>query len=260
MTRFGSLVALAAVSLGACALKGDVRRVEQEVQALKQETARADSVRAVVLDQVLAFQQRLLDSLVVLQRRLARFQGDVRSDMTEVQRQLVQIQELTGQSQQRISEMRAQLDARLRQSVIPGIPAPGDTAAAVAPAGGIDPEELFQVSLQQLRRGSPLTARQGFRKLLTDFPDHPRAVDAQFFVGDSWEDSDPDSAAAAYERVVRDYRDSPRAPTALYRLGLIAERRGDRRAAEVYYSRVIAAYPRSEEAQLARTKLGNPDR
>ena len=85
------------------------------------------------------------------------------------------------------------------------------------------------------------------------------AADARFFLGESWGEGNPDSAAAAYEHVVRRHPDSRRAPTALYRLGLFAERRGDQRAAEVYYGRVIAGYPRSEEAQLARTKLGNPD-
>ena len=214
-----------------------------------------------MLDQVLLLQQRLHDSLIVLQRRLAAFQGDVRTDMTDVQRQLVQIQELTGQSQQRLTELRGQLQAR---AAVPAAVAAagGDTTAGAlrAPAGG-DPgaEELYAVSLQQLRRGSPNTARAGFSRLLADFPDHPRAADAQFFIGETWEESQPDSAAGAYELVIRNHPDSRHAPTALYRLGLMAERRGDRRAAQVYYSRVIAGYPRSEEAQLARTKLGNPD-
>jgi tol-pal system protein YbgF len=235
-----------------------VRRVEDQVAELKAETARADSARAVLLDQVLLFQQRLLDSLHVLQRRVSMFQGDVRSDMTDVQRQLVQIQELAGQSQQRLSELRGQLDQRLRQNVVPGVPATGDTGRAAAGAADITAQELYNLSLQQLRRGSPVTARAGFSKLLTDHPTHLLAADAQFFIGETWEETDSDSAAAAYELVIRHHPDSRHAPTALYRLGLLAERRGDQRAAEVYYTRVIAGYPRSEEAQLARTKLGNP--
>ncbi len=255
MRHVGSAVALT-VAVGACALKGDVRRVEEQVQELRREweaeTARADSARAVVLDQIQSLQRHVLDSLVVLQRRLTQFRGDVGSDITEVQRQLVQIQELTGQSQQRLTELRAQLDQRRQAGALPRV-APRDTAAGGA--GGIDPTELYALSLQQLRRGSPITAREGFRKLLEDFPNHLSAPDAQFFIGESWEDAQPDSAAAAYEVVARSYPDSPRAPTALYRLGLLAERRGDSRAAEVYYRRVIAGWPQSDEAQLARTKL-----
>lgn len=249
-----ALLALATVTLGGCALKGDVRRVEGQLLEYRTETARADSARAVALDEVIALQQQLVDSVAALQVRLMSFQGDMRADMTEVQRQLVQVQELTGQGQQRLSELRAQLDQRGREAPAGGAP-PGDSGAQ-----DIGAQELFDVSLQQLRRGSPGTARAGFQKFIEDFSGHRLVGDAWFFLGESWEEANGDSAAVAYDRVVQRFPDSRRAPTALYRLGLISERKGDRRAAEVYYNRVIAGYPRSEEAQLARAKLGNPDR
>ncbi len=248
-----ALFALATVTLGGCALKGDVRRVEGQLLEFRTETARADSARAVALDEVIELQQQLLDSVAGLQRRLTSFQGDMRSDLTEVQRQLVQIQELTGQGQQRLSDLRSQLDQRLREA--PAAGAPADSGAP-----DIGAQELFDVALQQLRRGSPGTARAGFQKFIEDYPGHLLAGDAWFFLGESWEEANGDSAAVAYDQVAQRFPDSRRAPTALYRLGLISERKGDRRAAEVYYSRVIAGYPRSEEAQLARAKLGNPDR
>jgi tol-pal system protein YbgF len=252
-----ALLALASVTLGGCALKGDVRRVEEQLVEFRAETARSDSLRAVLLDEVLDLQQQFLDSLAYLQRRLIAFQGDVRTDMTEVQRQLVAIQELTGQSQQRISELRAQMNARAAAGFVAAEgQAPGDSAA---PAGDVGAQEMFDVSLEQLRRGSPGTARAGFQQFLREYPRHPLAGDAWFFLGESWEASDGDSAAVAYDQVVEQFPDSRRAPTALYRLGLLAERAGDRRAAEVYYSRVIAGYPRSEEARLARSKLENPE-
>lgn len=257
------LVVLAAgtVALSACALKGDVRRVEAKVDSLRVVAARADSAQAALLDQVLALQGRFIDSLTMLQRRLTTFQGDVRSDMTDVQRQLVQLQELSGQSQQRLSDLRGQLQDRLQEGALPPIPSAGNTPAGrPAPgAAAVDAQQIFELSLQQLRRGSPQTARVGFRKVLDDFPRHPRAADAQFFIGESWEDHDLDSAATAYEQIVSRFPDARHAPTALYRLGLIAERRGNQRAAQLYYQRVIAGYPRSEEAQLARTKLNTPD-
>jgi TolA-binding protein len=71
-------------------------------------------------------------------------------------------------------------------------------------------------------------------------------------VGESFEQSAPDSAAAVYEQLVKGYPNSPRAASALYKLGHLAEQRGDRSAARTYYSRVIAGYPRSPEADLAR--------
>ncbi len=225
---------------------------------MRSETARTDSVRAVVLDQalsgILAVQQRTIDSLVELQRRLADFRGDVRTELTEVQRQLVQIQELTGQSQQRISDLRLRLDQRE-----PVLGAPGGVGTVPGqPSASADAEELFTLSLDQLRKGSPQTARAGFQALITTYPNDPIVARAWFFIGETWEQSDPDSAATAYRRVVDQHRESRHAPTALYRLGLIAEARGNQAAARGFFQAVVRDYPRSEEASLARAKLGTP--
>ena len=40
-------------------------------------------------------------------------------------------------------------------------------------------------------------------------------------------------------------------------MGLDAERRGDIAAARLLYQRVVAGYPRSDEADLARARLNN---
>jgi len=251
------LFALAATAtLTGCALKSDVRRVETQLIAFRREAARADSARAAVLrrllDEIAATQQLIADSLAAQQRRLALFEGQLRSDFTDVQRQLVQIQELTGQSQQRLSELRGQLESRAR-----GVAAapPGTPADSGARPAGPGPEQLYDLALRQLRSGSPQTARLALQKLLLDFPQHDRVADAWFQMGETWAATDGDSAAAAYEQVAKEHPASPRAPTALYKLGLLAEARGDTRGARVYYQRVVAGYPRTEEAQLARTRL-----
>lgn len=245
----------AVVVLSGCALKGDVRRVERQLQAMQQEAARADSARAVDLARLADLLGLLGDSLTAHQRSLTVLRGELRSDLTEVQRQLVQIQELTGQSQQRLSELRTQMERRPPlQSAPTGQPAdrtPVDSAGGDVPS----PNELFELGLQQLRRGSPQAARLAFGQLLASYPKDPRVPDALYFVGESWGSAAPDSAAPAYERVVKEFPTSARAPGALYKLGLLAERRGDHTAARGYYQRVLADYPRSDEAALAREKL-----
>lgn len=247
---------LTGLALSACARQSDVRRVELQIRRMREETAHADSARAVLLDQVIALDRRILDSLALQENRLVAFRGDIRSDLTEVQRQLVQVQELTGQSQQRLSELRGQIEAR-NQALVAASTARGTDstgAAAPAPAGpGVD--QLYELGLQQLRRNSPATARIAFQKLLQDYPTHDRAGDAQFFIGESWDKANADSAAAAYDLVVKNYPNSNRVPSALYRLGLAAEQRKDRAGARQFYNRLIAAYPRSDEAPLAREKL-----
>jgi len=262
--RSFSAIAVASVALSACALKGDVRRVEQQVLDLRSEMARADSVRADylghTLGQILTLQRQVLDSMDAQEGRLAMFRGALRSDMTEVQRQLMQIQELTGQSQQRLSELQGRLTEREQPPMVMEPEAGGDAAGAVAEQAATQSsvDEVYQVAVSLLNRGSPQTARTAFQQLLRQYPDHERAQDAQFHLAESWEGSNPDSAVAAYELVVQNYPNSPRAPTALYRLGLLAEQNGDLETAQVYYTRVVSGYPQSDAAVLARSKL-NPD-
>ena len=205
------------------------------------------------------------EKLIAQQAYLVQLRGDMKTELLQVQQQLVAVQELTGQSQQRLTELRGRLEEQARQPVpvldttrgATGVGAgtPGAPGVPVGPSGnpaGPGPDQMYDVSLQQYRRGSVTTARLGFREFLRVFPTHERAPDALFYSGESFEQSAPDSAAAVYEQLVRAYPNSPRAPSALYKLGLLAEQRGDRAAARTYYSRVIAGYPRSPEADLAR--------
>jgi TolA-binding protein len=51
------------------------------------------------------------------------------------------------------------------------------------------------------------------------------------------------------------YPSSSRASSALYNLGLLAERRKDTKKARDAYQRVVQRYPQSDEAALARDRL-----
>ena len=257
MTRAG----LALVGLGltaGCALKGDVRRVELQVEALRVERMRGDSARALQIDSVRMLLATVQEKLVAQQAYLVQLRGDMKTELLAVQQQLVTVQELTGQSQQRLTELRGKLEDQARQPVPVPDSSRGGVAVPVGPSGnpaGPGPEQMYELSLQQFRRGSLGTARQGFREFLRVFPTHERAPDALFYVGETFAGESADSAAAVYQQVVKTYPNSSRAPSALYKLGLLAEQRGDKAAARTYYARVIAGYPRSDEANLARDKL-----
>ncbi len=247
---------LGLVLLAGCALRGDVRKVQLQVEALRSELTRSDSARRAERDSLVRLLAALQANLVAQQTALTQIKGDIRTDLQTVQQQLGTLQELTGQSQQRLSELRS----RIGTPAAPP-PTPLDTTAAAPasapgnPAGGLGADQMYELSLQQYRRGSFTTARGGFREFLRLYPDDDRAADALYYVGESFAPENPDSAAAVYQEVVRSYQNSPRAPSSLYKLGLLAEQRGNRAAARTFYARVVAGYPRSDEANLARDKL-----
>jgi len=239
--------------LAGCALRGDVRKVELQVEALRSELARSDSARRIERDSIVRILAALQAVLATQQTALLQIRGDVRTDLQGVQQQLGTLQELTGQSQQRLSELRSRIGSQPSPP-----PPPLDTTGAAPSVGappGVGNDQMYDLSLQQYRRGSFATARLGFREFLRLYPDDERAPDAQYFVGESFAPENSDSASAVYQEVVRSFPNSPRAPSALYKLGLLAEQRGDRPAARTFYARVVAGYPRSDEANLARDKL-----
>ena len=247
-----------ASGLPGCVSKSDVQLVQGEVALLRAETMRRDSTRAAQLGEVLQIQRQIMDSLTSSRRAVGQLKGDISSDLYNIQQQLVQLQELTGQSQQRLSELRTQLEARGAQieTTAPtgGAPAPGDTAQ---PAGGTSAsaDQMYEASLAQLRRGSTSTARLGLREMLRQYPTSQRTPDALYFIGQSYAAENPDSAAAYYTQVVDRFATSARAPSALYNLGLLAERRKDSAKAKDAYQRVVQKYPQSDEAALARDRL-----
>jgi len=240
---------LAAVS--GCVTKGDVQQVQDDIALFKAETARRDSARATQLIQVIQMQQRVMDSLTNSRRAVGQLRGDLAGDLYNIQQQLVQLQELTGQSQQRLRELRTQLEARGEQM---SSTTPADTAAPPAQSTA-SADQMYEASLAQLRRGSNSTARQGLREMLRTYPTSERAGDALYFIGQSFAAENPDSAAVYYEQVVQKHPSSSRAASALYNLGLVAERRKETRKARETYQRVVQKYPQSDEAALARDRL-----
>jgi tol-pal system protein YbgF len=250
--RRGAWISVGLVwALGGCVTKGDVQQVQDDLALFKAETARRDSARAAQLSEVIRIQQRIMDSLTSSRKAVGQLRGDLASDIYNIQQQLVQLQELTGQSQQRLSQLRTQLEARGEQIAATS---PGDTGRGGA-ASAASADQMYEASLAQLRRGSTSTARLGLREMLRVYPNSDRVGDALYFIGQSFSAENPDSAAAYYEQVVQKYPTTSRASSAQYQLGRLAEGRRDMRRAREAYQRVVQRYPQSDEAALARERL-----
>jgi tol-pal system protein YbgF len=260
------LLPVALLATGACfATREDVQALHADVQTLRGDNARSDSARQAALARVVASLDVVHDSLGQVAARVVKMQGDVRGDLYNVGQQLLQIQELTGQSQQRVQELRASLEqkqseiASVPQAGAPGGAAPGVPGTTPAPsAAGATPgpNQLFQISLEQLRRGSPGAARTGLLALLQQYPTSDLVPDAQFYLGEAYhQEGNAAGADSAYAAVVSRFPTSARAPTALYKRALGMEEKGNVVGARGLLNDLVKRYPRSDEAALARERL-----
>lgn len=253
------LAPVALLATGACfATREDVQLLRNDVAGMRAEAARADTAQQKEFDRVIASLGVVQDSLSLLSSRMMKMQGDIRGDLYGMGQQLIQIQELTGQSQRRLQELRSSLEQR-GQSIMQtdsGVMRSDTTGVAGAQPGMPGPNEMFELSLDQLRRGSAGAAATGFQALLQQYPNADIAPDAQFYLGEAYRaDGKPAEADSAYAVVVEKYPDSQRAATALYKRALYVEQQGNLTAARAMLNRLIQKYPRSDEAGLARDHL-----
>jgi TolA-binding protein len=232
-------LALVLPLLAACATKRDLRDLRSEMQAMR-------SSQESLLREIARQNDLLLDSLTVQDVRL---RGDMSNRLLQMERQLVQIQELTGQGQQRLNEMRQEL--RVQEENMRAA-----AAGSAAGGGGGDPDDLFAAAEGALQRGSFASARAGFQGLVQNYPQHPRAARAQLGIGETYEKtSEAERALAEYGRVPELFPDAPEAATALLRSGRIELGRNNRDEARTLFNQLIGAFPQSPEAAEAREEL-----
>jgi tol-pal system protein YbgF len=235
-----------------CATKGDMRILQEELRSLRSSIAHSDTTQRAQADSAMRLIARANDSLRFLSTRFAAFQANVNGGLYDMGRQLLQIQELSGQSQRRLQELRASLETRTEAMNAP-VSAPSDTTR---PPGGPGPAQLFQVAFEQMQRGSFGVARTGFQELLARYPAFEDAPTAQLYIGQSLaEEKNTAAADSVYQLVVSKYPQSKAAPTALYKLALSLVAQKKTTPARGALNRILKDYPNSDEAALARDLL-----
>lgn len=240
------------LGLAGCATKSDVDRLSEEVVRLR---VRQDSLGAAVR----GMESSLATQLQEQRTALLTARGDLSRQLDDMERQLVQIQELLGQSQAVLRGLRERTETRSPAAETPSGMQPRDTTrqpegmegepAAGSGAAG----DLYEAAIEQFRRGAYLTARSGFEEFLAAYPAHELAPQAQFHIAETFRaEGDNARSIREYNRVVELYPNSSAAPTALYKAGLVQTEQGNKDLACQYFQRVLAGFPRSDEARLAR--------
>ena len=239
------VIALPLVLAGCMATKSDVTVLQQDIMLVRAEAAQSDSARRQDIRRIMRSMESLNDSVSAVATRLTRLRADVSGRFSAIEEDTRRLQELAGQSQSRMQELRAAVESR--------VPAP-TTAGGEAPVPG--PNQLYQLGRDQLLRGSTAAARTAFEDLLARYPEADVAADAQFYIGETHAaEGNAEAADQAYARVASAYPRSPRAATATYKRAVAAEGARRTRDARRLYNEVISKFPRSDEAALARDRL-----
>jgi tol-pal system protein YbgF len=242
-----ALLAVAALPLllSACATKGDIRNMRTDLQRME---ARQDSVLLEIQRQ----NRLLLDSIRTSIALTVDARGTTAAQLRQFEQNVSQLGQLVGQVMGSLNRIDQRLDGLTRSGGVGGVA----QAGGGAPSGGGTAEEYYGTGMQMMTQQSYATARMAFEQLVREFPQHERAPDAQFQIGQSfYHEEQFDAAYGALDQVAALWPEAPRAAAALFRAGAIAEERRDFARARRYYERVRAEYPASEEARPAQQKL-----
>lgn len=234
-----------------CAMKGDVRRLQEEV-------ARRSSRQEAQLRELSADIQAIQDTLEVQSEIVVDSRGGIARELRDIQTQLSQLTALTGQIQRSVVLLSERIRAEgARVTTSEGRADPDSRDLFGRRDGGpAAAEETYEAAVTQFNRGQLNTARMAFGSFLADYPEHRLAPSAQFNLADIFEQENRlDQAIEGFLRVSELYPAADRVPVALYRIGNIYVLRREFGEALSYLERVINTYPDSGAAELARELL-----
>ncbi|HEY0671904.1 MAG TPA: tol-pal system protein YbgF [Longimicrobiales bacterium] len=242
MNRRGLLlapIACMAMLASGCATKSDIRDLSMELGSMR---AQQDSLYREIQRQNLLLADSVRGGAELIRSTRAQLSNQIRQ-LNDV---VISLQQLLGQTQQRITELRERAEQAQAPPVQP-----------TQPAGNAqDADELYRTGATKLQEKSATAARMAFEQFLTQFPQHERAPDAQFGLAETFAlEGEQADAVTQFVKVAEAYPASPRAPEALYRAGQISEERERRSEARTYYQRVVQRYGSSPSARLAQQRL-----
>jgi tol-pal system protein YbgF len=255
MTKYSAcFLGLVTLAANGCffATKQDIDRLQQDIVGTRATSNAVDSVQRAQLIEVSRTVRSLDDSIASISRRLAAMRTASESDMTAMREDISQLQDLSGQSEQRLRDMRATLEEK-RQADAAAV---DTTGAAEAPASGPGPLQLLQAGRDQLLKGGNVSARAAFKDLITKYPTSEYVPEAMFYTAQAYAaERNMDAADAQYSQLITKYPKSPRVPTAMYKRALQLQATKKTAEAKKLYQDIIKRFPRSDEAALADERL-----
>jgi tol-pal system protein YbgF len=238
------LVAIAALSLGGCAVSPE----EDPVQIrLKDLDGRVQRMERILTNQ----------SLLDMAKRIDALQTDIRNLRGEVE--LLQNSSEGGKNQSRAlyGDLEKRLAALETLGGVGGGGAPAAGApAVVGPALAGGEQASYDAAFNALKGADYPKAISGFGAFLSSYPSSPLASNAQYWLGEAYYVTrDYPNAITAFQKVATGWPDSRKVPDALVKIGFTQAAQGKNGDARVTLEGVVQRFPGTEASTLASERL-----
>jgi len=259
-------------------MMADVRMLQEQTQLLQQQLTAAleqlqqalKTINGRIDDQSATTRKSFADQKLAVDQ----FGGDLRVVRERIDENTVRI---TGLSQ----EVEA-LRLAIPQFQTGAPPATTDPSGAAAPAGGnppdtatanppsppsaalapgMTPQRLYNTALSDFTAGQWALCIDGFGTYLRNFSRTDLADDAQWYIGECYQqDGKFNEAIDAYNRVITNYPKGDRVPDAYYKRGIALSAMGQTDRARESFETLMKQFPDHDMARMAKQQVDRLNR
>lgn len=218
--------------------------VFNQLEQLKTEIAKLRGQVEVIGYELEATQKRQRDFYVDLDNRLRKEE----QGLQEVSAKLATVQTAAVAAAKAAAEQAASASAeRLAVATRPSVPAEPDAASEARD---------YEAALTLLKGAKYREAAAALQAFIKNYPNSTSQASANYWAASAfYQAKEPVRAADFYERVAARWPEDARAPDALLGLANCEQDQGEPRAAKKTLEHLIAKYPNSNAAQIARSQL-----
>ena len=255
-------------------MMADIRMLQEQTQQLQQQLASAidelsTTLKAIsgrVDEQAAATRKSFADQKLAVDQ----FGNDLRIVRERIDENTVRI---TGLSQEiealrlAIPQFTAPPPAPVDPNApaVPGAPPDAAAQAPVAPpvalAPGMSPQRLYNTALVDFTAGQWALCIDGFNTYLRNFARTDLADDAQWYVGECYQqDGKFSEAIDAYNRVITNFPKGDRVPDAYYKRGVALSAMGQTDRARESFETLMKNFPDHETSRLAKQQIDRLNR
>jgi len=117
-------------------------------------------------------------------------------------------------------------------------------------------QRLFQICMSDFNAGRFDIAINGFKDLVSQYPDSPKASEAEYWIAEcNYAKRAYDQAEKDYLSFIRKYPDSPKLCVALYKLGLAYGKQNKGPSKKMVWKKAIEQCPDAPEIQVIRNEI-----
>ncbi len=117
----------------------------------------------------------------------------------------------------------------------------------------ISPDDLYLKGLSAFKAGEMTSARAAFNQFISQHSSHELVSNAKYWIGETYYgDKNYEQAILEFQEVIKHYPKTEKAPAAMLKQALAFRAIKDTKSTQYLLKRLIADYPKSEEATRAK--------